>query len=298
MVDLSGRDIPRLAASLQLSEQSASLASQGPALLASQSEEMLNERARKMKETQAVTLSKLGEIIALGADKTVVAALTETVKNIDDMIKSLGTAARERLETAAQHEKLYGALRTAQTAFVEAAGPAMIGRADPDQRASSAPPIFRPGRSHQGGADRRAARQRRRQRQSDGIRHDRGAFGRQQRRARSDREGIQDRAGARQIESRSAAQQLRDQRAPDAAPKLMALGEGKTGVFKIRQKELDADDYGQTILEETRKLNVGLGISVQQLVEGVQSETDASTWQARQEISLATMVMLALARLP
>ena len=75
---------------------------------------------------------------------------------------------------------------------------------------------------------------------------------------------------------------------------MLALGEGKTGVFKIRQQELDADDYGQTILEETRKLNVGLGISVQQLVDGVQKETDASTWQARQEISLATTVMLAL----
>ena len=37
-----------------------------------------------MKETQAVTFEKLGEIIELGADKAVVAALTETVKNIDD----------------------------------------------------------------------------------------------------------------------------------------------------------------------------------------------------------------------
>ena len=52
-----------------------------------------------MKETQTVALQKLGEIIELGADKAVVAALTETVKNIDDMIKSLGSAARERLET-------------------------------------------------------------------------------------------------------------------------------------------------------------------------------------------------------
>ena len=47
MVDLSGRDIPRLAASLQLSAQSASLASQGPALLAARSEEALNERPRR-----------------------------------------------------------------------------------------------------------------------------------------------------------------------------------------------------------------------------------------------------------
>ena len=39
MVDLSGRDIPRLAASLELSAQSASLASQGPALLVSQTDD-------------------------------------------------------------------------------------------------------------------------------------------------------------------------------------------------------------------------------------------------------------------
>src|SRR6202051_4512882 len=74
MVDLSGRDIPRLTASLQLAAQSASLASQGPALLASRSEEGLNDRAGKMKETQGVTFEKLGEIIELGADKAVVAA--------------------------------------------------------------------------------------------------------------------------------------------------------------------------------------------------------------------------------
>jgi hypothetical protein len=101
MTDLSGRDIPRLAASLQLAAQSASLASQGPALLASESEQALNERSRKMKETQQVTLAKLGEIIELGADKAVVAALTGTVNAIDDTIKSLGAAARERLEAAA-----------------------------------------------------------------------------------------------------------------------------------------------------------------------------------------------------
>src|SRR5580704_13898758 len=67
MLDLSGRDIPRLAASLQLAAQSASLASQGPALLASRSEEAVRERTKKIKETQQATLDKLGEIIELGA---------------------------------------------------------------------------------------------------------------------------------------------------------------------------------------------------------------------------------------
>src|SRR5258705_13750332 len=126
MVDLSARDIPRLAARLQVSAQSASLASQGPALLASRSEEALNERTKKMKETQAITFDKLGEVIELGADRPVVAALTETVKNFDDNIKSLVAAARERLGIAAQHEKQYDALRSAQAEFVAAANPAML----------------------------------------------------------------------------------------------------------------------------------------------------------------------------
>src|ERR1700737_280420 len=43
ILDLSGRDIPRLAASLQLSAQSASLASQGPTALPSRSEGSLND---------------------------------------------------------------------------------------------------------------------------------------------------------------------------------------------------------------------------------------------------------------
>ena len=134
MVDLSGTDIPRLAASLQLSAQSASLASQGPALLASRTEESLNERTKKVNETQAAALQKLNEVIELGADKAVVTALTETVKNIDDMIKSLGSAARERLEAAAQHDKQYEALRKAQADFVAAAVPAMMRRPEPHQR--------------------------------------------------------------------------------------------------------------------------------------------------------------------
>ena len=173
MVDLSGRDIPRLAASLQLSAQSASLASQGPALLAARSEEALNERAKKMKETQTVALQKLGEIIELGADKTVVAALTETVKNIDDMIKSLGSAARERLELAAQHEKHYDALRKAQTALRRRRRPRDDGRPDRDSTHPTLAANLSQDDATEAARDGRAARQRHRQQQSDGLRHDR-----------------------------------------------------------------------------------------------------------------------------
>src|SRR5579862_2720761 len=110
MIDFSGRDIPRLAASLQLQAQSATLAAQGPAVLASQSEETLKERTAKVAEIQKLTMDKLGEIIELGADKDIVAALRETVKNINDATASLGSAARGRLDAGAQHNKAYAAL--------------------------------------------------------------------------------------------------------------------------------------------------------------------------------------------
>jgi len=293
MVDLSGRDIPRLAASLQLSAQSASLASQGPALLASESEDTLNERSKKMKEAQAVTLEKLGQIIELGADKSIVAALTETVKNIDDTITSLGSAARERLAAAAQHEKLYEALRGAQAGFVAAAAPAMLdsqtqinailasANLSPDDAAEAARTVEQLGNviasGHLTASELIAALSANGSETLDAIEKE---FKASKERVKSNLDLLPKNAGTKAL--------------GEAALKLLTFGEGKTGVFKVRQKELDANDYGQIVLEETRKLNVGLGISVQQLVDGVQHETDASTWQTRKEISLATTVMLAL----
>jgi len=293
MIELSGRDIPRLAASLQLSAQSASLASQGPALLAARSEEELNERASKMKETQAVTLEKLGEIIELGADKAVVAALGETIKNVDEMIKSLGAAARDRLEAAAQHSRLYDALRKAQGDFVAVAAPAMmdaqsqinaiLGSANlsTDDATEAARTVEQLGKvvasSNLMASDMIAALSADSSATLEAIEKQ---FQDTQAQVKSNLDMLPKNSGTAALQN--------------AALNLQALGEGKTGVFKLRQKELDANDYGQTILEETRKLDVGLGVSVQQLVNAVQTETDASTWQARKEISLATTVMIAL----
>jgi methyl-accepting chemotaxis protein len=293
MGDLSGRDIPRLAASLQLSAQSTSLANQGPALLAARSEEALADRTKKMKETQTIALQKLGEIVELGADKAVVAALTENVKNIDDMIKSLGSAARERLELAAQHEKLYDAVRKAQRRFIAAAGPAAL---DAQTELQS---IYAAGSFSQDDAvkghraadqlgdiassgnmiafDMIAALSTNNAETLEAIAKD---FRTAQARVKSNADKLPNTTAMRAVKA--------------ATANLLSLGDGKTGVFKVRQQELDADDYGQTILEETRKLNVGLGISVQQLVDGVQKETDGATMRARQEISFATMAMLGL----
>jgi len=293
MVDLSGHDIPRLVASLQLSAQSAGLAAQGPALLAAQDGDALNVRTKKLKELQQQTAQKLGEIIELGADKDVVSALNQTMKNINEAAHSLAKAARERLDAIALHNKQYDALRAAQEGFVSAASPAMLdaqtqvnailtsanpNTSDANQAAQTLGQLANIVASgNLAAADLSAALSANSSDQLDDIEKE---FKAAQGRLRSNLDMLPDGEGTKTLQA--------------ASEKLLALGTGKTGVFSLRQKELDAADYGQTVLEETRKLNVGLDISVQQLVAGVQKETNASTFQARQEISFATMVMLGL----
>ena len=296
MMDLSGRDIPRLSASLQLASQSATLAAQGPGLLASPSDEALKERTKKVQEIQQLAMAKLGEIIELGADKQTATALRDTAKSIDEATQSLVSAARERLDTGALHDKQYEALRKSQLAFTGAAGPAMLdaqtrlnailGAADlsADDATEAARTVAQISTVSANGnlmaADMMAALS---ASNSDTLEAIEKEFKTTRDRVKSNLEDLPN------IPSMQAVR--------DAVQKLFAFGEGKTGVFKIREKELDSIDYGQTILDETRKLNVGLGISVQQLVDGVQKETNASTFQARQEISLATTATLALGAL-
>ncbi|WP_426422419.1 methyl-accepting chemotaxis protein [Bradyrhizobium genosp. A] len=293
MMDLSGRDILRLSASLQLASQSATLAAQGPGLLASPSDEALAERTKKVQEIQQRAMAKVGEIIELGADKQVASALGETVKSIDDATKSLVSAAKERLDTIALHDKQYEALRKAQLAFVGAANPAMLDtqtrlsailastNVSPDDAMEAVRSVGQISTVLANGnlmaADMMAALSANSSDMLETIEHE---FKAVRDRVKWNLEDLPDNPATTAVKG--------------AMQKLQTFGEGKTGVFKIRQKELDSIDYGQTILDETRKLNVGLGISVQALVDGVQKETNASTFQARQEISLATTAMLAL----
>ncbi|HTO62774.1 MAG TPA: methyl-accepting chemotaxis protein [Bradyrhizobium sp.] len=293
MASLSGQNIPRLAASLGLSAQGAALAAQGPGLLASPSADALTERARKIKDTQQGTAQKLAEISDLGADPAVVAALRETVKNIDEATQSLASAARERLALAAEHDKQYEGLRAAQTAFAAAGAPimmdaqthinAILGSAtlSADDANDAAQTVLQLSNIIASGnlaaADLIAGLSAGNSDQLDDIQNE---FKQAMGRVRSNLDLLPDNQGAKSLR--------------DVAEKLLGFGAGKSGVFNLRQKELDAFDYGQTVLDETRKLNVGLDISVQQLVDAVRKGTDAATAAARQEISAATMAMLAL----
>jgi methyl-accepting chemotaxis protein len=291
MVDLSGRDIPRLTASLQLLAQSAGLASLGPALLGSPTEDALRERLNKMQEIQKGTERRLGEIASLGADKTVIAALTDTIRSINEANQSLVAAAREHLETLAMHRKLYDALRHAQAEFTAAASAPMLDaqtelnavlgavEVSTDDANAAARFVEQLGNAIASGnliaAEMAAALS-----ANDGA----------------GLEAVETEFKAALEQLKSTLELLPNNRSTaalhEAALRLAALGEGKARVFKLREKELDANDYGQTVLEETRKLNVGLDISVQQLVEGVRKTTDGTTAFAGREIELATLAML------
>jgi methyl-accepting chemotaxis protein len=293
MEDLSAQNIPRLATSLQSSAQAASLSAQGPALLAAPSQDALNDRIKKLKEIQQQAQLKLGEIIELSEDKAVVSALSETIKNIGEATESLIKASRERLSAAAQHDKQFDAMREAQAAFVAAAGPVML---DAQTRVNAVL-----GSANLAASDATEAVQTMGQlgnvvasgnlavadliatlsaNSSDKLDDIEKEFKIAQGRLRSNLDLLPENAGTKALHQ--------------VAEKLLAFGAGKTSIFQSRQKELDAFDYGQTVLDEARKLNIGLDISVQQLVEGVQKETNAATYHARQEISFATMIMLAM----
>ena len=293
MVDLSGRDIPRLTSSLQLLAQSASMASLGPALLGSASDDALNERLKKMQDIQGVTEQRLREIASLGADKSVMAQLAETIKNINEANQSLVSAARERLAAAATHQKVYTALRQAQAAFTAAASAPMLdaqtelnavlaaAEVSADDATAAARFVEQLGNVAASGnliaAEMAAALS---ANDSNTLETIEKEFKDSLEQLKSNLELLPN--------GRSTAA-LRE-----AAVKLATLGEGKSRVFKLREKELDANDYGQTVLEETRKLNVGLDISVQQLVDGVRQATDGATATAGREIGLATSAMIGL----
>ncbi|ABE38078.1 methyl-accepting chemotaxis sensory transducer [Rhodopseudomonas palustris BisB5] len=296
MSALSGRDIPKLAASLELAAESQRLASLAPMLLASATPDLLKERAAQMKQAQSLATQRLADITSYGADKAVIAAMSETLRNIDDTIRSLGAAAQERLDLAGQHEKVYDALRSLHDDFIAIANPAMLNaqiqmnavlasaNLSQDDAIESGRRIDQLGNvialRNLAASNLMAALS---ARNSDALEPVETSFKEARQQVNSNLEGMSDNETTAAIKA--------------AAQKLLALGDGKTSIFRMRQKELDASDYSDLILDETRKLNVGLGISVKQLVDSVRSETSAAAARAQQQIALSTEVMIGLGAL-
>jgi HAMP domain-containing protein len=297
MTELNGRDIPKLTASLELATASESLASQGPMLLASPSADILKDRSQRMRATHKVAVDKLDAIAKLGADKTVVTALGESVKNIEDTIRSLGAATQEKIDAATQHEKLYNAVRAAAENFVNKAAPS-IADAQTGMDATLRAVVF--SAEDSGEASRIIV-------QVGNVVADTNLISSDLMGALSAGTGealspIEDsfKTAQKRVKDNLAALDGAISSIPElrkAAGQLLALGDGKDGVFKVRQKEIDTLEYGALILDETRKLNAGLGSSVKQLVDNVRTETDAATAKAQTTIALSTQIMLALGAL-
>jgi methyl-accepting chemotaxis protein len=291
LTDLSENDIPRLEATLQLSAQSASLSTQGQALLAADSQAKLNELSDVMKRTQQIATEKLGQIASLGADKSIVEALTETNKSIGDMVDSIKSVAKERLDITAERDARAATLQKNQNEFMSSATMAMLdaqtkmnaglaSASDARAAVTDAAHTIEVLSNVMSNANFLAAslRSALTAPNSEALDVFNKSF-----QARKDRlAGFLEALGKGDSSLKSSAQNL------------IALGEGKTSIFKVRQKELDASDYGQLVVEETRKLNRGLDISVKRLVDGVQTETGKSAGRAHAKISLATAVMLIL----
>jgi len=293
MSDLSSRDIPRLTASLQLSGISQSLASRGPAMLASDDEAMLQTRTKELKDVQAAALTKLKEIKDLNADPAVVSALEENVKMLDDTIMSLQAAAKERLDLTQQHIKQFEAAHKAHASLVS-----MLNAATDQAKAVVNTALTN--LSVEGAGALKAMR---------GV--DLLAslladinFAASSLSAAASADGaekLSDQEFAFSATSESINSSLKalgregdGDKMKEAVAQMMAFGDKKTGVFKLRQKELDAADYGRLILEETGKLNRGLEISIKRLVDDVQVATDAASAKASRTITMGTMTMLVL----
>ncbi|MBI5130334.1 MAG: HAMP domain-containing protein [Rhodopseudomonas palustris] len=296
MTALSGRDIPKLAASLQLATESERLASLAPMLLVSATPDQLKERSAQMKQAQSVATQKLADITSYGADKAVIAAMSETLRNIDDTIRSLGAAAQERLDLARQHSKVYDTLRSSHDAFISLANPAMLNaqtqmnavlasaNLSQDDATEAGRRIEQLGNvialSNLAASNLMAALS---ASSADVLEPVETSFKEARQQVMSNLDAL---AGGETTAAIKA-----------AAQKLLELGEGKTSIFKMRQKELDAGDYSDLILDETRKLNVGLSISVKQLVDSVRADTAAAGVQAQDQIALSTQVMIGLGAL-
>jgi methyl-accepting chemotaxis protein len=293
MIDLSQRGVPRLIASQQLSIESANLASQGPTLLASNSEAELQTYSQGMKATQRAVLARLDEILALGADKAVVSPLQAIVRAMDEAIGNLEGAAKEKLDAVAQRRQKYEEIRKRSEAFAaelhrttaealadvdaffklrkaapENASDAVEAIAHLEELAANGNQLISDMTAALFAAD------------GDVLRSIDGKVRSRQKSFASDMDWLAKNGGNAALKG--------------ATTELLALGGAKDGVIGVRQRELDAEEANRLTLEETNSLNIALGASVKQLVARVRADAEAMSSATLQKVSMAIRGMFIL----
>ncbi len=294
--DLSARDIPRLASSLQLQTHSAALATEAPTLLAADTTARLAERRDAVRRTQTRIAAKLGELIELGADKELVTSLTDTVKRTDEMIGKLDDVAQAQIAATAARMKTQEALQNAHADLITTATPLLkmaqtqVKAALTSGRAASETALQdmllveslteTVAAANLFSAELLAA-----------------AAAPDMERVNALRIRANQTLAPLQSSAEVLGQVLNGSGVPEAAARLAAFINPKDGLIEARRKELDSADLGQLMLDAARNLNVGLSTTVSQLVDNVKDETDMASAGARQKVATATVVMLALGAL-
>lgn len=289
---LTGQDVPRLTTAMQLSELSESLAANGPTLLNAPTEATRQQQLKALKETQASALARLADLRTLGTDPKLLTALEENLKNIAGMTDNLDSAARQRLETFAKREKQLDALSTAHKAFL-----GVIESAITEARSDLNSALMTQGAAKEALSAVRMADTLANLMSDSNLAA--GALSSAAAAARG--KAIDDAEKTFKASRKRIAENVEVVRElfagpliKDAAEKLVALGEGREGIFDLRRKELQLIDAGQSILDDTHRFNSFLAMGVKDLVKSVQTSTAQTSEQAMTLTSFAILVMIAM----
>jgi methyl-accepting chemotaxis protein len=289
---LTEQDVPRLATAMQLSELSESLAANGPTLLNASTDSMRQQSLKTLKETQAAALARLADLKKLGTDPKILVALEENLKNIAGMTDNLDSAARQRLETFAKREKQLDTLTGVHKGFI-----GVIETAITEARSDLNSAVMTQGALKEALAAVRTADTLANLRSDSNLLA--GALNAAAAATRS--KALDDAEKVFRATRKKMADNIEVVRELFAAPlikeatsKLVALGEGRDGVFELRRKELQVVDAGQSILDDTHRFNSFLAMGVKDLVKSVQTSTAQTSEQAMMLTSFAILVMIAM----
>jgi methyl-accepting chemotaxis protein len=289
---LTEQDVPRLTTAMQLSELSESLSSNGPTLLNAPSEAMRQQQLKTLRDTQAAALARLNDLRQFGTDPKIVVALEENLKNIAGMTDNLDSAAKQRLETFAKREKQLDAVGVAHKAFLGVIESAITeARSDLNsammteggqkealaavRMADTLASLMSDSNLMAGALSAAAAATR-----GKAIDEAEKTFKATRKKMTDNVEMVRELFTAPLIK--------------EGTTKLIALGEGRDGIFDLRRKELQTVDAGQSILDDTHRFNSFLAMGVKDLVKGVQTTTAQTSEQAMNLTSFAILVMISM----
>jgi methyl-accepting chemotaxis protein len=289
---LTEQDVPRLTTAMQLSELSESLASNGPTLLNAPTESIRAQQLKTLKDTTTSALARLNDLRKLGTDPKIVTALEENLKYIAGMTDNLDSAAKQRLETFAKREKQLDAVGAAHKSLLGVLESAITEARSDLNSAVVAQGALKEALAAVRMADTLATLQS----DSNLIAGALSAAA-----AATRNKAIDDAEKTFKATKKKMNDNIEVVRELFAAPlikegaaKLIALGEGRDGIFELRRKELQVVDAGQSILDDSHRFNSFLAMGVKDLVKGVQTGTAQTSEQAMNLTSLAIMIMVAM----